>query len=110
MKHEEQREEGHLDTISISRQCEHFSVDIIVTGDMDADLQNTVINRVARALVLVMEGRDPRREGLGELVTSMTLESPTPETIREAVEKLAQEAMEHMEHMEKHQGEGADGD
>lgn len=110
MKHEEQREEGHLDTISISRQCEHFSVDIIVTGDMDADLQNTVINRVARALVLVMEGRDPRREGLGELVTSMTLESPTLETIREAVEKLAQEAMEHMEHMEKHQGEGADGD
>lgn len=107
MNHEEQNEEDHKDTISISRTCEHFSVDIIVTGDMDADMQNTVINRVARALVLVMEGRDPRREGLGELVTSMTLESPTPETIREAVEKLAQEAMEHME---KHQGEGTDGD
>jgi len=113
MKHKNTSEnEEHMDKISISRSCEHFSVEVNVTGDMDGDMQRDVIGRVARALVLVMEGRDPGQgpAGHGELVGSVILESPTDETIKSAFEQMMNQAMEHIkEHQHQHEQDEADG-
>jgi hypothetical protein len=93
-------------SISLSRSCEHFTVDVSVTGNMPDDMQMSTLARVGRAVALIITGDDPAcASRLGEPVGSMTLENPTEESMREALETMIKEASEHIR---KHMG-GQDG-
>jgi len=100
-----ENDDDHSDEVSISlnRSCEHFTVDVSVTGNMSDDMQMSTLARVGRAVALIITGDDPARSSrLGELVGSMTLENPTEESMREALETMIKEASEHIR---KHMGE-----
>lgn len=103
---EDNDDDSDVVSISLSRSCEHFTVDVSVTGNMSDDMQMSTLARVGRAVALIITGDDPARASrLGELIGSMTLENPTEESLREALDTMLKEASEHIR---KH-AEGKDG-
>ena len=98
--------DGDAVNINLSRSCDHFTVDVSVTGKMSDDMQISTLARVGRAVALVITGHDPAGASrLGELIGSMTLENPTEESMREALDAMLKEASEHIrKHMEEENG------
>ncbi len=86
----EENESPDVKVITASRSCEHFSVNVTVSGDMGVDLEMAALSRIGRALALLINGEDPITQH-SELVGSITLENPTEESIRDAAESLLRE-------------------
>lgn len=107
-KPSEEEESVDIVHFTFTRKCEHYDMTVTMTGDMgNGDMELETINRMALAAKALVYGeRGIAAEKAqhehqhsfpdGELLSSMILERPTPDSLRAAMKQMMDEAEKAM--------------